>query len=184
MPFRLPKAIRAIAAATNSDEVLSALQKTTNLNVLAVWPLQLDQVNATDILYHQDIPQKFRQDHQAAIGQFGLSPIVRQAITSPVPFTFSEVRQTLQPRGEEHWIFDLLQDHGFKDGFHCNYGPWIVGFWSDRMLGSRVVLSPEGRMTLNASGAVAIHRLKELMQKRPLLTIPESAHAGNDGGEH
>jgi DNA-binding NarL/FixJ family response regulator len=44
------------------------------------------------------------------------------------------------------------------------------------MLGSKVVLSPEGRMTLNASGAAAIYRLKELMRKKthdPGLSVRE-----------
>ena len=113
MPQRLrPQVVRDLAAATNSDQVLSALQNGmgASLNVLAAWQLSLDGQGASTTLYHESIPVKFHQEHQAAIQRFGLSAMARLAMINPLPFTFSEARQMLQPSGGDHWVFDLLLD--------------------------------------------------------------------------
>ena len=119
---------------------------------------------------------KFQQEHQAAIQRFGLSAMARFAMINPLPFTFSEARQRLQPRGGDHWIFDLLQDYGIRDGLYCAHGPWMMVYWSERALnGIRAAgLSREVRMTLDASSGAAIYRIRELTGRKKLLAIQNS----------
>src|SRR5215469_10375534 len=156
MPQLLPpQVVRDLAAATSSDQVLSALQNGVgaSLNVLAAWQLSLDGQATSTTLYHESIPLKFQQEHQAAIQRFGLSAMAQTAMINPLPFTFSAARQRLQPRGGDHWIFDLLQDYNLRDGLYCAHGPWMMVYWSERALnGIRAAgLSREVRMTLDAS---------------------------------
>jgi len=173
MPQLLPpQVVRDLAAATSSDQVLniSALQNGVgaSLNVLAAWQLSLDGQATSTTLYHESIPLKFQQEHQAAIQRFGLSAMARFAMINPLPFTFSEARQRLQPRGGDHWIFDLLQDYNIRDGLYCAHGPWMMVYWSERALnGIRAAgLSREVRMTLDASSGAAIYRIRELTGRK------------------
>jgi len=164
MPARLPQLVRAIAIAANPHDVLDDLQKRAGpLNVHSAWSRSLDHYDARDIVYHNSVPVKFRQDYQAEIQKHGLSPTTRLALTEPLSFTFTEARRKLRPAGHDQWIFNLLQDHGMRDGLAVPRGNWVVLYWSPRVLNG---LGHETRMALDASGAACIYRLKELMAKR------------------
>lgn len=171
MPRRLPNLIRAIGAATDSDDVLDALHRAfAPLRVGAVFSLRsaADVVQPADILYHESAPSAVRQACYAIYSQYGLSQITQLALLDPLPFTFSEATAFLQPSGHDRGIFDLLQKHGIRDGLYCPHGSWMVVFWSDRVLKNNSALTREVRMTLDAAASIAVYRLKEMMTKRKL----------------
>ena len=172
MPLRLPQLIRSIASATDAYQVLDALdQRTGPLHVLLAWPLRPDgDLDTKDIIYHDSIPTPFRQAYCDAIAHHGTNQI-RLALTNPSSFTFSEARKRINPSGHDQWLWDLLQDHGFRDGFVVHDGYWVVAYWSERVLGGIRELDRETRMTLNASGAAAIYRLKELVRKGAVRSV-------------
>jgi len=87
----------------------------------------------------------------------------RFAKTEPLPFTFSEARQKLQPTGRDNWAFDLLNDYGMRDGLLVPHGNWAVLFWSERVLRD---VSHETRLVLDASASAVVHRVKQLMSKK------------------
>jgi DNA-binding CsgD family transcriptional regulator len=172
MPLYLPQLIRGIASATDAHQVLDALDRQAGpLHVLLAWPLCTDgDLDTKDIIYHDSIPTPFRQAYGDAITHHGTNQI-RLALTNPLPFTFSEARKRINPSGSDRWLWQLLQDHGVRDGFVVHDGCWIVAYWSERVLGGIRELDRETRMALHASGAAAIYRLKELVRKGAVRSV-------------
>jgi DNA-binding CsgD family transcriptional regulator len=93
----------------------------------------------------------------------GLSLPARYAALGPPAFTMAEMARRLQPSGEDHWLSDLLHDYGMRDTLWCAYGPWMVRYHSSRPLDQRA-LPEDVRAGLDAAGAMAVGRLKELTQ--------------------
>lgn len=195
MPTRLPKALRAIEHATSRHAVLDALQTAVqpDYRVGAIWHSRapfLEPPAARDFIYHKDVPAEFRKAHRAAVNRHGPSLMAQMAWTDPLPFTFSEAMEAGQPSGQDRWVFDLLNDHGIRDGVYCAHGPWIVVFWANRVLKYNYALSREMRMILNTVASMAVYRLKELMprneppQKTPLspreIAVLRHLSHGND----
>ena len=173
MPTRLPNIIRAIDAATDLNGVLNALHEAVApaINLCAIWSTgSADEViTFRDVLYHHSIPASFRRDAaRSRMVQHGLIPMTQLALSDPLPFTFSEARQLIQPRGANP-VFDVLQDHGMQDGLYCRHGNWMVLFWVDKKNSS---LSRETRMMLDAAAGIAVYRLKEIMTKSNLPDQP------------
>jgi len=81
---------------------------------------------------------------------------------NPPPFTSVEAMRNLQPSGADRWVCDLLFDHGIKDSLWCAYGPWQLVYLSSRPL-TPATLPDINRVVLDAAGAMAVHRLKELV---------------------
>ena len=150
--------IESIAAAASPYGVLDALQGRLGLNALAIRPLD-DHSRAC---FHGSAPPGYSRQYLSALQQFGEGPMLRYAKTGPLPFTFTEARRKLQPAGRDNWTFDLLNDHGMRDGVVVPQGDFAMVFWSERILS----VSEETRMSLNVASAAAIHRLKQLMPKQ------------------
>jgi DNA-binding CsgD family transcriptional regulator len=163
--------IRAIIPMTQAGDVLNALHKSAvtsiGVNVLAAWPLPLrwDFSATRDIIFHDSVPAAFRQEHRLAMKKYGPSLMTQTVWHNPLPFTFTDAMRKLQPTGSDRWIFDLLQEHGIRDGFYCAYGSWTMVYWSNQVL----KLKTAARMTLDAYSAIAVYRLKELMAQERLL---------------
>ena len=176
MPRHLPGPIRATGTATDPHDVLNALLNAVApaLNLCAVWPMGSAEeiISFKDVLYHQNIPVAFRNAAQIRMAQHGLSPMAQWALLEPLPFTFSEAKQLIQPTGGDHWVFDFMRDHGMRDGLYCPHGNWMVLFWADRVLSQRSALSQKSRMMLDAATSIAVFRLKEIMTKT---NLPELA---------
>ncbi|MBV9533396.1 MAG: autoinducer binding domain-containing protein [Bradyrhizobium sp.] len=173
---RLPNIIRAMDAATDPDDVLNALHDSVApaINLCAIWPMaSADEViTFRDVFYHHSIPASFRDAARSRMVQHGLSPMAQLALLDPLPFTFSEAKQLIQPRGADHWVFDFLQEHGMRDGLYCPRGNWIVLFWADRVLKRNSALARETRMMLDAAAGIAVYRLKEMITKSKLPDQP------------
>jgi DNA-binding CsgD family transcriptional regulator len=135
------------------------------------WPQDAEAFRAAvgaRIVFGAGISDRFRMDMQAELNQQGASIVGRYAALHPPPFTFSEVQRQLQPTGTDRWVFDLFHDHGVKDALYCAYGPWLVMYVSNRPLTFRA-LPHETRIALDAAGAMAVCRLKELVS--PVKTV-------------
>jgi DNA-binding CsgD family transcriptional regulator len=155
--------------ATDADQVLETLDAVASplIRVLAVAPLHLvkrDEEAGEAIIFHPDVPAGYRADHKAEIKRQGrVSQIVPYAREHPAPFTLTEAMRRLQPTGRDRWIFDLLRDHGIRDGLYCTHWPWIVTYNSDHVLkGSEV--SDEVRRALDIAAGMAVARLKEIIR--------------------
>src|SRR5215475_9126267 len=94
MPRRLPNLIRAIDAAVDADDVLTALHNAVvpALNLCAVWPMgSADElISFKNVHYHQNVPMAFRDAARIRMAQHGLSPMAQLALLDPLPFTISE----------------------------------------------------------------------------------------------
>jgi len=156
--------------ATDADQViesLDAIASAAGVRALAVLPLHLvkrEEEAGEAILFHPDVPAGHRADHKAEIKRQGrVSQIVPYAREHPAPFTLTEAMRRLQPIGRDRWIFDLLRDHGVRDGLYCTHWPWIMTYASDHVLkGSEV--SDEVRWALDIAAGVAVARLNEIIR--------------------
>ena len=168
----IPQLIRSVIAATEPLEVLNALDTRAGpLN--AGWtgtidPFQDDAGGWRDLVYHDSVPVKFRQEYRSALKQFGMSVVTRFLLTNPLPFTFSESRQRLKPRGRDKWWYELLQDHGLRDGFVVLQNHRMVAYWSDRDIKA---LDRQTRYSLNALSSTGIYRLEEMMRRKAPITV-------------
>jgi DNA-binding CsgD family transcriptional regulator len=58
------------------------------------------------------------------------------------PFTITEAMHEMRPTEEERWVFDLLREHGIRDGLYCPVNGWVMLYWSPKVL--RLALSHRG----------------------------------------
>lgn len=168
MPERFEFAMRAVASTYEPDDVLKALDRAVgpNLKLLSIWPTELLEEDASQvfggIMYSKTVPAAYKHDRRRMMEEYGPSVLAHTAANDAAPFTFTEVMQRLQPIGNDRLIFDMLQQHGFRDGFYCPQGSWMVAFTSSQVL-TDTVLSRDARMTVDAAANLAIYRMKELM---------------------
>jgi DNA-binding CsgD family transcriptional regulator len=84
------------------------------------------------------------------------------ARTSMVPHTMTESLQALQPIGADRWGYELLHQHGMRDGLLCPVGGrWLVVFWSRKLLSKAV--TPAIRVAIYAAASFAAMRLEQLV---------------------
>jgi DNA-binding CsgD family transcriptional regulator len=160
--------MRAVASIKDTDGVVDALYSKVapKLRLLAMWPTeQFDEWEAPQsldtILYHRSVPATFRERLGRSIQVYGPSILAQMAFLDPAPFTFTEAMQRLQPSARDRWVFDLLQEHGVRDGFYCPQGSWMAVFTADRVL-TETALTREDRVSIDVSANVAVYRLKEI----------------------
>jgi DNA-binding CsgD family transcriptional regulator len=175
VPTRLPRVLRAIAIASDPDEVLKAMHTSVTLNhhkldALAVWRFnRLVRPPNFDVFWHPNVPQAFRDQHRALLATHGPSLLSRIAATGPLPFTFSEARAQAQPRGADSWVFDFLEQHNYRDGLYCAHGTWMGVYGSRRILHRTSALNHETRMVLDAVASIAIYRIKGIVTAKTKL---------------
>jgi len=166
MPNRLPALIRTIAHSDRVADVLSALDDHAgpSLHLQSIWYApEHGEVNVKDIWFHDSVPRRFIAEHDAALKLYGATRVAQFVLQSRIPVTNSEVRRALNPVGRDQWMFDIRQDHGIRDALVINHKRCVISYWSSRSLKG---LERETRMELNASGAIAVQRLYELMPKQ------------------
>jgi DNA-binding CsgD family transcriptional regulator len=84
------------------------------------------------------------------------------ARTAMVPHTMTESLQALQPIGADRWGYELLHQHGIRDGLICPVGGrWLVVFWSRKPLSKAV--TPAVRVAVYAAASFAAMRLEQLV---------------------
>jgi DNA-binding CsgD family transcriptional regulator len=193
MPERLTAVMRAITATTEPDDILDALDNYvgSQLQLTAIWPRHhLDHWDASlftgSVLYHQCVDAGAREQLRVGMETFGPSVLAVMAAGDPAPFTFTEAMQRLQPSGSDRWIFELLLEHGLRDGLYCPQGSWMVAFASPKVL----TLSREARMRIDLAANLTIYRLKELAARSKItaavdlspreLTVLRHLAAGED----
>jgi DNA-binding CsgD family transcriptional regulator len=176
MPYRLPTLIHNIATSDTPLEVLNALNEHAGLRLHSVYmhSVQSGGAHTREILYHDSVSMAFRQQHAAALREYGVSRVSHLARTSKLPLTTTEMRQLIRPVGRDRWLFDLMRDHRIRDAFLVHHANGTVGYWSDRILDGNK-LRDEVRMTLEAGASVAIHRLNQLMMPRKKVRSVELA---------
>jgi DNA-binding CsgD family transcriptional regulator len=116
-------------------------------------------------IWHSSIPASFRRDYGSLVAQHGASMLTQAAQQPPFAATYTEVMRRFQPSGKDRWIFDLLQDHGIRDGFFCPAGPALIGFWSPHPLQGKLALNRSVRMQLEANAALVGYGLLEFTRK-------------------
>jgi DNA-binding CsgD family transcriptional regulator len=171
MPHRrLAFSVNQALAAQTPAETLAALQNAVEavVNVANVaWPTPTKDEYADGFarIWHSSLPAAFRRDFRSLVAENGASILTQAALHSPFAATYTEVMQRFQPSGKDRWIFDLLQDHGVRDGFFCPAGPALIGFWSPHPLQGKLALNRSFRMQLEANAAVVGYRLQEFTRK-------------------
>ena len=153
---RLQAIARLMEEARTPAEVLTALDSVTGPS------LQVVGARCPSKLYlTPSLPQDFRKALSEGSERFGPSVMARLSDLGPSPFTVAEAMRSLQPTGDDRWVFDIFRNHGIRDGLYCSYdNNWNIVYVSDRALDG--LLSPEMRMVLDALGKMAVKRLKDL----------------------
>ena len=167
MLHRLVHVARLFDQAVSHDEVvrtLAAIVEPSGVVLHAIGRPPISKPRSEDdiaTVIRADAKPDLVTDWDAEIIRRGPSLPGRHAQASPAPFTGVELMRTLQPSGEDRWLFDLLRDHKVQDTLWCPYGSWLVIYLANRTL-TRVVLSSEMRLALAAAGAMAVQRMKEI----------------------
>src|SRR5215475_7862241 len=84
----LSQLVHDIAGATEPHAVLDALQKSEgSLDVFSAWPMDFDHDNPDprNVLYHDSVSVKFREEYRTSVTRFGLDPVTRYSMTRPPP---------------------------------------------------------------------------------------------------
>ena len=142
------------------------------LHVYACWRAPLDpgiSIESIDayragdnVWVHRSVPAKYWDEFWPLVRKHGPSVIARLARTNPGLFTWTEASRILRPSGEERWVWEVMRKHGLRDGVHCPVGPWIVGFWSTKVLH----LPPTPRAILTTAAHFTAHHLEALLPGR------------------
>jgi DNA-binding CsgD family transcriptional regulator len=171
--------MRAITSTTKPDCILDALDNYvgSQLQLTAIWPrCHLDQWDASlfteSVLYHQKVNADAREQLRVGMLKYGPSVLAVMAAGDPAPFTFTEAMQRLQPSGSDRWIFDLLLEHGLRDGLYCPHGSWMVAFASAQVL-TTPLLSRKERLRIDLAANLAVYRVKEVMAHRKIADAAE-----------
>jgi DNA-binding CsgD family transcriptional regulator len=78
------------------------------------------------------------------------------------PHTLTESLQALQPIGADRWGYDLMLQHGVRDGVLCPVGGrWLIVFWSRKLLSKTV--TPTIRVMIYAAASFAAMGLDQLV---------------------
>jgi LuxR family quorum sensing-dependent transcriptional regulator len=84
------------------------------------------------------------------------------ARSAMAPHTLTESLQALQPIGADRWGYELLLQHGVRDGLLCPIGGrWLIIFWSRKPLSKTV--APAIRVMIYAAASFAAMRLDQLV---------------------
>ncbi|MGY3032683.1 DNA-binding CsgD family transcriptional regulator [Bradyrhizobium sp. USDA 4354] len=174
LPERFRFALRAVTATTDAESVLDALDRLVGpyINLLSMWPAELIEEEPSHvfggIMYSKTVPAAYKEDRRVMMEKHGPSLLAHTAASDPAPFTFTDVMRRMQPTGSDRLVFDMLQEHGFRDGFYCPQGSWMVSFTSRHVL-TETVLTRELRMTIDAAANLAVYRMKEVMANATIL---------------
>jgi len=152
-PAEVLDALDAVAgAAGTSGYVISCISTTQSLSRAV-----LDNA----LLFYVRVKPNLRENWDSEFIRRGPSLPRRHAELNLQPFTSVEAMRLLQPSGEDRWLFDLHRDHGVMDSLWCAHWPWLAVYLSDRTL-MPARFPSETRAALQAAGAMAANRLKEL----------------------
>jgi DNA-binding CsgD family transcriptional regulator len=165
---RLQDAALPFIQATDVDQVLETLVVVASeigfglYGMVARDLVERDEDVGVKTIFGSSVPPSFRADIVSEYKRHAGPTVIRHySRQHPPPFTLTEVMRRLQPSGEDRWIFDVLRDHGVRDGLHCTHSPWGVLYSSDHVL-KGAELSDEIRMALNVTSGMAINRIKEI----------------------
>jgi DNA-binding CsgD family transcriptional regulator len=86
------------------------------------------------LFLHPDVPAGFHADYFEALEHNGPSATQHLARERLVPFTFTEARRLIRPTGEDSWVFNVMQNHGMREGFYCPLQRWAFVYWSPRVV--------------------------------------------------
>ena len=154
--------------ATDPGQVLATLDAVASqagLRLYGIVPEHLvnrEENAGTKTMFGSSVSAGFRADMVTEYKRHAGPSIVRQFVKHrPPPFTLTEVMQRLRPTGKDRWIFDVLRDHGVRDGLHCTHSPWVVVYNTDHVFkGSE--MTNEVRTAIDVASAMAINRIKEV----------------------
>jgi len=151
-------------------ETLHAAVRPT-LNVLGAWrvPRRYEDWSAWRLNYnvfcHRDLPATFFDAWLAGARENGQSAMAAMATREGRSFTWSECMREVNLSAKGRWVFDdLLFKYGMRDGFCCPIGPWILHYWSNKVLD----LSPAMRRSLSWAALTAVDQLMKLTTKKRL----------------
>jgi DNA-binding CsgD family transcriptional regulator len=97
--------------------------------------------------------------HIAIARERGPNVLAQMSWVRRVPFTITECLREKRPRESDRWVFNLLREHGIRDGLYCPANGWVVLFWSTKVL--RLSLTHRG--LLSALAVQATMRLDQII---------------------
>jgi DNA-binding CsgD family transcriptional regulator len=114
-------------------------------------------------------------EHIKMAREHGPNVLARMAWVRRGPFTITECMLETRPNAAERWVFDLLREHGVRDGLYCPIDDWIVMFWSSRVL--QLPSLHRGLLySLAVQASIRLDEIVELPQGHPVrLTAREVA---------
>lgn len=165
---RLKEVALPFIQATNVDQVLETLDGVASgagvrlYGMVARDLVERDEDVGEKTLFPSCVTASFRADIVSEYKRHAGPTVIRHySRQRPPPFTLTELMRRLQPSGEDRWIFDVLRDHGVRDGLHCTHSPWGILYSSDHVL-KGPELSDEVRIALDVASGMAINRIKEI----------------------
>src|SRR5215813_7434612 len=109
-----------------------------------------------NVFCHQDLPATFFDAWLAGAKENGQSAIAAMATREGWSFTWSECMREVNLSAKGRWVFDdLLFKYGMRDGFCCPIGPWILHYWSSKVLD----LVSGGCGSISATRAIAFQKV-------------------------
>lgn len=134
--------VKELPRCRSPDEVMNRLQavvETTGLQVASIWqrtldPLGRDYALNKNVFRPRNSPPGFHEQLLDLVRKLGPSILSRYALQHRRPFTHNEAARTLKPTGNDRWVFELYQRHGFADGLILPCGEWTVALLSHTTL--------------------------------------------------
>lgn len=165
-----------IAECKEPGDVIERLHSATSqtINVLGAWrtPARYDNWSAWqlngNVFVQRDVPPTFFDDWLRGAKVYGQSAMAAKAARDGTPFTWTECARHTRMTGRSRWIFDLLREHGMRDGFCCPVGPWVLHYWSERS----VKLTRPARSLLYSAAVLTVEQLMKLTASKRLGDAP------------
>jgi LuxR family quorum sensing-dependent transcriptional regulator len=162
-----------VANFDNPSDVIESLHQATSsvgIFVLGAWrvPARYDNWSAWrmnhNLFFQRDVAPAFFDDWMALAKKYGQSALAAKAARDGTPFTWSECMRESKLSGKGRWVFELYAKYGMRDGFCCPIGPWILHFWSPKLL----QLPQPTRFLLYAAAVAAVQQLTKLTARQRL----------------
>ena len=129
-----------------------------------------------NLFYFNNWPETWLEVYQRS-GILELDPIVRWAMASGAPITWSALASQLDPADPGRELFILAAEHGYTEGFAVPVRTLAGHLGLVSVAGDRGTLSTEEQIFLQVVGAAAINRAETLAEKpavaRPVAALTE-----------
>ena len=173
---------KVMASKTINDlgHLMFGLGQQMNLQATAGGMLTGPKAQSGNLFYFNNWPESWLAIYRAS-GILELDPIVRWAMASGAPITWSDLANRLEPMDPGRELFLVAAQHGYKDGFALPVRTLTghLGLYS--VAGDRGALSLEEQSFLQVVGTAAMNHAETLAGQpelaRPLPSLTERERA-------